>query len=217
VVVTARLAALTDVPALVARVRRMFDLDADSVAIDAALSADPVLAPRVAAVPGIRLAGSPDGEEALFRTLIGQQISVAAARTVLGRLVEDLGGGAFPTAALIAEHGSEVLRGPASRIRTIVGAAEAVVAGDLRVDVETPAAELRERLLALPGIGPWTAGYLAMRALGNPDILLAGDLVVRRSAAALGLPGDDAGLARRGAGWAPWRSYATLHLWRARG
>ncbi|MGN6501357.1 MAG: bifunctional transcriptional activator/DNA repair enzyme AdaA, partial [Pseudolysinimonas sp.] len=146
VVVTARLAALTDVPALVARVRRMFDLDADSVAIDAALSADPVLAPLVAAVPGIRLAGSPDGEEALFRTLIGQQISVAAARTVLGRLVDDLGEGAFPTAALIAERGHEVLRGPASRIRTIVGAAEAVVAGELRIDVETPAAELRERL-----------------------------------------------------------------------
>lgn len=216
VVVTARLAALADVPALVARVRRMFDLDADSVAIDAALSADPVLAPLVAAVPGIRLAGSPDGEEALFRTLVGQQISVAAARTVLGRLVDDLGGGVFPTAATIAERGGEVLRGPASRIRTIIGAAEAIVTGDLRLDVETPAAELRERLLALPGIGPWTAGYLAMRVLGNPDILLAGDLVVRRSAAALGLPSDDIGLARRGASWAPWRSYATVHLWRAR-
>ncbi|MGN6503083.1 MAG: DNA-3-methyladenine glycosylase family protein, partial [Pseudolysinimonas sp.] len=96
------------------------------------------------------------------------------------------------------------------------GAAEAVVAGELRIVVETPAAELRERLLALPGIGPWTAGYLGMRAVGNPDILLAGDLVVRRSAAARGLPAGDAGLARRGAGWAPWRSYATVHLWRAR-
>ena len=120
------------------------------------------------------------------------------------------------TAATIAEQGAEVLRGPASRIRTIIGAAEAVASGELRIDVETPAAELRERLLSLPGIGPWTAGYLAMRALGNPDILLAGDLVVRRSAAALGLPADDPGLARRGEGWAPWRSYATVHLWRAR-
>ena len=109
-----------------------------------------------------------------------------------------------------------MLRGPASRIRTIIGAAEAVASGELRIDVETPAAELRERLLSLPGIGPWTAGYLAMRALGNPDILLAGDLVVRRSATALGLPADDPGLARRGASWAPWRSYATVHLWRAR-
>ncbi len=216
VLVTARLTALADIPALVARVRRMFDLDADSVAIDAALSADPVLAPHVAAVPGIRIAGNGDGEEALFRTLIGQQISVAAARTVLGRLVEDLGAGAFPSAATIAEHGAEVLRGPATRIATILRAADAVASGELRLDVETPASELRERLLALPGIGPWTADYLTMRVLGNPDVLITSDLVVRQSAAALGLASDDRGLAARGERWAPWRSYATIHLWRAR-
>lgn len=216
VVVTARLAALADVPALVARIRRMFDLDADSVAIDAALSADPVLAPLVAAVPGIRLAGSPDGEEALFRTLVGQQISVAAARTVLGRLVADLGGGVFPSAQTIAERGREVLRGPATRVNTIVGAAEALADGRVVLDVATPAAELRAQLLALPGVGPWTADYLAMRVLGNPDILLATDLVVRQSAVALGLPGDVRGLEAHGTVWAPWRSYATLHLWRAR-
>jgi AraC family transcriptional regulator of adaptative response / DNA-3-methyladenine glycosylase II len=216
VIVSARLRALADVPALVARVRRLFDLDADSVAIDASLSRDPVLAPLVEAVPGIRLAGSPDGEEALFRTLVGQQISVAAARTVLGRLVADLGAGAFPSAQTIAEHGRDVLRGPATRIATILGAARAIADGELRLDVETPAAELRERLLALPGIGPWTADYLAMRVLGNPDILLSSDLVVRQSAAALGLPGDVRALDARGATWAPWRSYATVHLWRAR-
>ncbi len=219
VLVTARLAALADVPALVARVRRMFDLDADSVAIDTALSADPVLAPLVAAVPGIRIAGTVDGEEALFRTLIGQQISVAAARTVLGRLVADLGSGPdgirFPSAATIAERGAEVLRGPASRIATILRAADAVASGSLRLDVETPASDLRERLLALPGIGPWTADYLAMRVLGNPDVLIATDLVVRRSASALGLADDERGLSRRGAAWAPWRSYASIHLWRA--
>ncbi|MEO5920135.1 MAG: AlkA N-terminal domain-containing protein, partial [Pseudolysinimonas sp.] len=143
VLVSARLTALADVPALVARVRRMFDLDADSVAIDTALSRDPVLAPLVAAVPGIRIAGTVDGEEALFRTLIGQQISVAAARTVLGRLVADLGTYAdgeaaamrFPTAAVIAEHGAEVLRGPASRIASILRAADAVASGELRLDV----------------------------------------------------------------------------------
>jgi AraC family transcriptional regulator of adaptative response / DNA-3-methyladenine glycosylase II len=167
-------------------------------------------------VPGIRLAGSVDGEEALFRTLVGQQISVAAARTVLGRLVEDLGSGAFPSAETIAAGGRDVLRGPASRVNTIVGAAEALASGELRLDVETPAVELRERLLALPGIGPWTADYLAMRVLGNPDILLGNDLVVRQSAAALGLPGDLRGLEQRGAPWSPWRSYATVHLWRAR-
>jgi AraC family transcriptional regulator of adaptative response / DNA-3-methyladenine glycosylase II len=195
--------------------RRMFDLDADSVAIDTALSRDPMLAPLVAAVPGIRLAGSPDGEEALFRTLVGQQISVAAARTVLGRLVADLGG-VFPAAATIADDGRDVLRGPATRIATIVGAARAITDGELRLDVETPAAELRERLLALPGIGPWTADYLAMRVLGNPDILLSSDLVVRQAAVHLGLPGDIRGLDASGAAWSPWRSYATVHLWRAR-
>ncbi|HWM33271.1 MAG TPA: AlkA N-terminal domain-containing protein [Pseudolysinimonas sp.] len=216
VIVTARLTALSDVPALVARIRRMFDLDADSVAIDGALSRDPVLAPLVGAVPGIRLAGTADGEEALFRTLIGQQISVAAARTVLGRLVTDLGGGTFPSAARIAEHGAAVLRGPASRVRSILAVADAVAAGDVRLDVETPAAELREALLALPGVGPWTAGYLAMRVLGNPDILLTSDLVVRQSAAELGLGDSERELRERGAAWAPWRSYATVHLWRAR-
>lgn len=216
VIVTARLRTLADVPALVARVRRMFDLDADSVAIDGELSRDPVLGPLVAAVPGIRLAGSADGEESLFRTLIGQQISVAAARTVLGRLVTDLGGGLFPSAATVAEHGSGVLRGPATRVNSILRVAEAVAAGEVRIDVETPAAELRDSLLTLPGVGPWTAGYLAMRVLGNPDILLTTDLVVRRSASALGLPADERALRAHGERWAPWRSYATVHLWRAR-
>lgn len=214
--VTARLSALGDVPALVARIRRLFDLDADSVAIDDALASDPTIAALVRAAPGLRIPGAVDGEEALFRTLIGQQISVAAARTVLGRLVADLGGGAFPSAAAIAERGTEVLRGPASRIRAIVGAAEAVASGDLRLDVEIPARELRASLVALPGIGPWTADYLAMRVLGNPDTFLETDLVIRQSAAALGLPSDPRPLAAHAARWAPWRSYATLHMWRAR-
>lgn len=215
-VATARVTTLGDVPALVARLRRLFDLDADSVAIDDALSADPVLAPLVREVPGMRIPGSVDGEEALFRTLVGQQISVAAARTVLGRLVADLGDGMFPTAAAIAERGAEVLRGPASRVATILRAADAVASGDLVLDVEVPAAELRARLTALPGIGPWTAGYVAMRVLGNPDTFLDSDLVIRQSAAALGLPGDARPLAAHAARWAPWRSYAGLHLWRAR-
>jgi AraC family transcriptional regulator, regulatory protein of adaptative response / DNA-3-methyladenine glycosylase II len=214
---TARLANVADVAALVARVRRLFDLDADSVAIDSALSGDPLLAPFVAAVPGVRLPGSLDAEETLFRTLIGQQISVAAARTVLGRLTTELGSdGLFPTAALIAEHGSQILRGPAARIATIVGVAEAVASGGLSLDVSTAVDEFEASLIRLPGVGPWTAGYLAMRVLGNPDILLASDLVVRKSAAALGLPDTVRALAVHGARWAPWRSYATLHLWRAR-
>jgi AraC family transcriptional regulator of adaptative response / DNA-3-methyladenine glycosylase II len=214
---TARLDSVADVSTLVARVRRLFDLDADSFAIDEALSADPTLAPLVAAVPGIRLPGTLDAEEALFRTLIGQQISVAAARTVLGRLTTELGtDGLFPTAVALAEHGREALRGPASRINTIVGVAEALASGELTLDLATPVEDFEQNLVRLPGVGPWTAGYLAMRVLGNPDILLTSDLVVLQSAAALGLPGTARALAARGERWAPWRSYASLHLWRAR-
>ncbi len=214
---TARLESVADVSTLVARVRRLFDLDADSFAIDEALSTDETLAPLVAGVPGIRLPGSLDAEETLFRTLIGQQISVAAARTVLGRLTAELGSdGLFPTATQLAEHGAEVLRGPASRIRTVVGVAEALASGDLSLDVATPVDDFEADLVRLPGVGPWTAGYLAMRVLGNPDVLLTSDLVILQSAAALGLPGTARGLAAHGERWAPWRSYAALHLWRAR-
>jgi AraC family transcriptional regulator of adaptative response / DNA-3-methyladenine glycosylase II len=214
---TARLTNVSDLATIVARVRRLFDLDADSIAIDEALAEDADLASLVLAVPGIRLPGSLDAEETLFRTMIGQQISVAAARTVLGRLTTELGtDGLFPTAAALAEHGREVLRGPASRINTIVGVAEALASGELVLDVSTPAAEFESNLTRLPGVGPWTAGYLAMRILGNPDVLLTSDLVILQSAAALGLPGNARSLAAHGTRWAPWRSYAALHLWRAR-
>ena len=216
VVVRARLSDLADVPALSARLRRLFDLDADALAVDRALAADPVLAPLVAARPGVRLPGSIDGAETLFRTLLGQQISVAAARTVTGRLVAELGDGRFPTAEQLADHGGEVLRGPARRIATVVAAARAILDGRLRLDPETRADELRAGLLAVPGIGPWTAGYVAMRVLGHPDTFLAEDLIVRQTAAALGLPGSAGALTAHAARWAPWRSYATLHLWRAR-
>jgi AraC family transcriptional regulator of adaptative response / DNA-3-methyladenine glycosylase II len=214
---TAKLENVADVATLVARVRRMFDLDADSVAIDDALAVDPVLTPLVRSVPGIRLPGSPDAEETLFRTLIGQQISVAAARTVLGRLCTELGtDGLFPTAAQLAERGREILRGPATRIETVMRVAEALATGELGLDVATPIEEFEAGLTRLPGVGPWTAGYLAMRVLGNPDVLLTSDLVILQSARALGLPADPRRLTTHGAVWAPWRSYAAMHLWRAR-
>ncbi|QNO38617.1 DNA-3-methyladenine glycosylase 2 family protein [Protaetiibacter sp. SSC-01] len=213
---TVRLARLADVGVAVSRIRRAFDLDADAVAIDDALGADPVLAPLAAAIPGIRIAGSFDPAEALFRALVGQQISVASARTTLGRLVADLGGGAFPSAETIAARGREVLRGPASRIDAIVGVAEALAEGRLVLDIGMPLADFRAALLAQRGIGPWTADYLAMRSLGAPDVLPVDDLVIRQSAAALGLPDDRTGLARHAVRWSPWRSYAALHLWRAR-
>ncbi len=214
---SARLDSVADLSTLVARVRRMLDLDADSQAIDSALSRDPALASSVAMNPGVRLPGSPDPEEALFRTLVGQQVSVAAARTVLGRLCIALAGetGLFPTATQFAEGGRSVLRGPAPRVATIIAVAEALASGSLTLDVGMPVAELTAKLLALPGIGPWTAGYVAMRVLGNPDVLLSTDLVMLRSAAALGLPSSACALAEYGSRWAPWRSYAGLHLWRS--
>lgn len=213
---TVRLARLADVGVVVARIRRAFDLDADAVAIDAALAADPALAPLVEATPGIRIAGSFDPVEALFRTLVGQQISVASARTTLGRIVDELGDGSFPSAETIAARGREVLRGPAARIDAIVGVAEAVAEGRLVLDIGMPLAEFRAALIAQRGIGPWTADYLAMRSLGAPDVLPVDDLVIRQSAAALGMPADRGGLSRHALRWSPWRSYAALHLWRAR-
>lgn len=224
----ASLADVADLAPLVARVRRLLDLDADAEAIDAVLAADPVLAPSVAAAPGLRVPGAVDAEEIVFRALIGQQVSVAAARTALTRLTDALGerldlpvpgGGAFtrlfPAAAAIAERGRDVLRGPARRVDAIIGVAEALAGGRLRIDVGESRDDLEQRLMALPGIGPWTAGYVALRVLGSPDILLTGDLALRQGAARLGLPADPRGLAEHGARWAPWRSYAGLHLWRA--
>jgi AraC family transcriptional regulator of adaptative response / DNA-3-methyladenine glycosylase II len=178
-------------------------------------------------VPGIRLPGTVDGVETVLRAVLGQQVSVAAARAATRRLAAALGvrippGLAgdgpdllFPTPATIAERGAEVLTGPQRRIATVLGLAAAVADGSLVLDPGRDPADLRAALTALPGVGPWTAGYLAMRLLGDPDELLATDLGVRRGAAALGLPSDLAGLTARATGWAPWRSYAATHLWRA--
>ena len=226
--VEARLATLADLPPLVARVRRLFDLDADAVAIDSALALDPRLAASVAAVPGIRVPGCLDPHELVFRALVGQQVSVKAARTALTRLAAelgervDLGAGAddsptllFPTSAAIAAEGEQVLRGPAARIRTIVDVARRLDGGDLVVAAQRERAELARDLLAVPGIGPWTAGYVAMRVTRAPDVLLTGDLALRNGAAALGLPSEAAALQAEGVRWAPWRSYASMHLWRA--
>ncbi|MGW9631415.1 AlkA N-terminal domain-containing protein [Agromyces sp. NPDC055520] len=226
--VEARLATLADLPPLVARVRRLFDLDADAVAIDEALSSDPALSASVAETPGIRVPGCLDPHELVFRALIGQQISVKAARTALARLSAELGeriaphaDGApsilFPTAEAIAEHGYGVLRGPAARIRTIVDVAARLASGELVVASECERRQLQVDLLAIPGIGPWTAGYVAMRVTRSPDTLLIGDLALRNGAERLGLPATERELAAYGRRWAPWRSYASMHLWRAAG
>jgi len=223
VVATLRLSDPRDLAPAVARLRRLLDLDADPVAVDAVLGADPVLASSVAAVPGIRLPGTVDPAETALRAVLGQQVSVAAARTAAARLADALGERLppalvgdgpdllFPTAATVAERGGEVLTGPARRTASIVGLAAALSDGTLVLDAGRDAAALRADLVALPGIGPWSAGYLAIRVLGDPDELLSDDLAVRRGARALGI--DD--LPRHATRWAPWRSYAALHLWGA--
>jgi AraC family transcriptional regulator, regulatory protein of adaptative response / DNA-3-methyladenine glycosylase II len=217
----ARLGHLGDLSVLVARARRLFDLDADPVAVDAALAAHPELSASVTAIPGIRVPGAADPHEMLIRAMIGQQITVVAARTALSSLTAALGertlDGAllFPTMAAIAEHGAEVLRGPAARIRAVTGAAAALASGDLRLSSGDDAGDQRAALLALPGVGPWTADYVRMRVTGDPDVLLPGDVAARAGAAALGIPSDASGLVAWAARTAPWRSYLTAHLWRA--
>ncbi|MFE7799761.1 DNA-3-methyladenine glycosylase 2 family protein [Nocardia sp. NPDC057440] len=165
--------------------------------------------------PGIRVPGCLDGPELLLRTMIGQQISVAAAATHTARLVEALGERVdgpvpllFPTPAAIAERGAEVLTGPARRIRSIVGVAEALATGELVLHQGRTATDLRRELIGLDGVGPWTADYVTMRLLADPDILLDTDLVVRQGASLLGLDLTDTSR------WAPWRSYLSMHLWK---
>jgi len=218
------LTSVADLPAAIARVRRLFDLDADPQAVDAALAADPALAGAVRATPGARVPGAVDAVEILVRALVGQQISVAAARTHLSRLTDALGGTfasrfgptrLFPTAAAIAADGAEHLRGPARRTAAILGAARTVADGTLALSPADEPTALRAALEALPGVGPWTSGYVAMRVLHDPDVLLDGDLALRAGARALGLPDDRRALVARAEAWAPWRSYAAMHLWRA--
>ncbi len=203
------------------RCRQLLDLDTDGWVVDRTLRADPVLAPLIAARPGVRVPGTADTDELLIKAMLGQQVTVAAARTAATRLVaaaddrlaEPVDGltHLFPTPARIAALGPTAFAGPRSRAQAIHSAAAALAAGTL--DLVPNERSVRERLLALPGIGPWTADYLAMRVLGDRDILLTQDLAVRRGAAALGLPADPKDLAVRGLQWRPYRSYAGMHLW----
>lgn len=220
----ARPAAVRDLGTLIGRVRRLFDLDADPVAVDEALSRQPELRSVVTTIPGVRVPGAIDPGEMLLRAMIGQQISVASARTVQGRLAAAIGEQVdtpdgqmtlFPEPATIAERGEDVLRGPAARVRAILGAAAALADGSLALGPGDDGVEQRERLLALPGVGPWTADYVRMRVIGDPDVLLPGDVAARTGAAALGIPSDPRGFTAWAARTAPWRSYAMAHFWSA--
>jgi AraC family transcriptional regulator, regulatory protein of adaptative response / DNA-3-methyladenine glycosylase II len=217
-----RLNALRDLTTAVQRLRALFDLDADPDAVDRALSADPCLTPLVAARPGLRSPGHVDPAELAVRAVLGQQVTVAAARTLAGRLAERYGeplpvpsGGLtrlFPSSAALAEAADQDLAMPRARQRAVRGLCAALASGavDLSpgVDREQAAADL----LALPGIGPWTVAYVRMRALGDPDAYLPNDIGVRDGLRAVRAPDDlDPN------SWRPWRSYAVHHLWAALG
>ena len=226
--VAARLALTSwgDLAASVQRVRRLLDLDADPSAVDEALGRDPILQPLVDAVPGRRSPASVDAFETAVRAVIGQQVSVAGARTVAGRIVEAVGtpidtvtpvpgtdatvGGInrlFPSPEQLMAAPDEAFSMPHARRDTIRRLAEAVLVGDVELHVGVDPAVARDQLLSLRGIGPWTADYVVMRGLGHPDTFLEADLGVRHALDALAVGAD------RSLGWAPWRSYAVHHLW----
>ncbi|GHF25558.1 DNA-3-methyladenine glycosylase [Streptomyces mashuensis] len=206
-----------DLATAVQRVRRLFDLDADPCAVAAHLGADPRLAPLVAARPGLRSPGAADGEELAVRAVLGQQVTVAAAARLGARLVAAYGkplpapdGGLthlFPDPDSLAGADLAELGMPDARRRTLRTLATALADGTVALDAGADRDEAERALVALPGIGPWTAGYVRMRALGDPDVFLPGDAGVRHGLTALGGALTDA------AAWRPWRSYALHHLW----
>jgi AraC family transcriptional regulator of adaptative response / DNA-3-methyladenine glycosylase II len=212
---------------LVARVRRMFDLDARPDQIARVLRADRRLAPLVAARPGLRLPGAIDPFEASVRAMLGQQVSVAAATTLAGRFAAQLGtpvpslavSGApwiarFPTPAEVVAAGADRIAKlglPGRRAEAIHRFARAIASGEVSFDRAIELEVFVAQLVELPGIGPWTAHYLAMRALHLPDAFPAADLGVQK---ALRRSGTRAAEARAEA-WRPYRSYAVIHLWTA--
>ncbi|GAA2548621.1 AlkA N-terminal domain-containing protein [Winogradskya consettensis] len=215
---TLRLTDLRDLAPAVARCRRLFDLDADPVAVDGTLAADPALSAQINTDPGVRVPRAADGLELAVRAIVGQQVSVSGARTTLTRLLPPVEDGElrpFPTAEAIAELPDEAFRMPVARRESVRALAEAVAVGKLTLDPGTDREESVARLLELPGVGPWTAGYIAMRAMGDPDVLLETDLAARRGAKALGLPHTPTALRAHAERWRPWRSYALMRLWRS--
>lgn len=210
---------LRDVGTAVERCRRLLDLDADPAAISGFFDDDPVIGPLARACPGRRSPGHVDGDEVAVRALLGQQVSVAAARTLGARLVQAYGKPLaaprgslthlFPAAETLAAADPASLPLPAARARSLVSLASALASGDVSLHPGADREETESRLLALPGIGPWTASYIRMRALSDPDVFLPADACViralRGSSNSAGSPGSDA--------WRPWRSYAVHHLW----
>ncbi|HZX70393.1 MAG TPA: AlkA N-terminal domain-containing protein [Rhodanobacter sp.] len=213
---------------LVTRLRRMFDLDADPRVIAATLGASQVLKPLLRRHPGQRLPGGWDGFEIAVRAVLGQQVSVAAARTLATRIVQRYGSTLsaplpsgldrlFPTPAQLADADLREIGVTTARAATIRGIAQAVLDGRADFRPEQPLEDFVAHWVALPGIGEWTAHYMAMRALSHPDAFPAADLILRRAAAGDAPELSTKALTALAEAWRPWRAYAVMHLWRSTG
>ena len=215
-----------DLMALVERVRRMFDLDANMAAIHDVLTADPALKKMVGKQPGLRLPGAWDPFEVAVRAVVGQQISVKGARTVVGRIAAKAGPPFaaaadpqltcfFPTANELSVSELEGVGMPVKRIETIKALARAVAGGELSLVVNGPIDEFIAQLTRIPGIGDWTAHYIAMRALGEPDAFPAADLGILRALQQGDTRPTTKQILKRAENWRPWRAYAAMYLWHA--
>jgi AraC family transcriptional regulator of adaptative response / DNA-3-methyladenine glycosylase II len=214
---------LSDLSLLVQRCRQLFDLDTDPAAVATVLTADPLLAPLVEARPGLRIPGAIDGFELAVRAIVGQQVSVAGARTLAGRLVAALGEPLskpegtlthlFPSPQQIMQAALQGHGLTQARANALQALGRAVVEEGLVLDRSADREQTFTQLLALPGVGIWTASYIAMRALGDPDAFPASDLGLRRAFEQAGLAGDLRTIQTRAEAWRPWRAYATHHLW----
>jgi AraC family transcriptional regulator of adaptative response / DNA-3-methyladenine glycosylase II len=212
--------------AVVTRIRRMFDLDADPQAIGNVLRDEKTLRPLLHKRPGLRLPGSWDGFEIAVRAILGQQVSVAAARTLASRIVHRYGATLpepvapglerlFPTPEALADADLREIGVTTARAATIRSVARALLDGHVNFRTEQPLDEFVARWVALPGIGEWTAHYMAMRALSHPDAFPAADLILRRAAAPDGDEFSTKALTSHAEAWRPWRAYAVIHLWRS--
>jgi AraC family transcriptional regulator, regulatory protein of adaptative response / DNA-3-methyladenine glycosylase II len=217
------LADLRDLGSAMQRSRALLDLDSDPRSVTDVLGDEPQLGALLAKAPGRRVAGTVDGHELAVRAVLGQQVSLRGARTLAGRLVADYGErldrplGAvthvFPSAAALVDADPARLAMPVARRRTLLALVTALARDELVIDAGADRADAHRSLLALPGIGRWTAEYIAMRALRDPDAFPASDLGVRRALEQLGLDGSPRSAETLAERWRPYRAYAVQHLW----